>query len=182
MGSGRKARWQHSSQLRIPVYFWYLTKTNTGERPVLFIHDLALILKESKPSVLRMLNGDSIWGNKLTPSVQVSFCQTDISVPDGPDSAYAKWSSDTSDSLGASCHIRAAPECARGLAASHLAPPEFARSAWGKGASGVWVLTEKQALPFPRWKSHWIHTGPGKVGWCICPFPGTKKNNLIKVT
>lgn len=91
----------------------------------------------TKPSVLLMLNGDSIWGNKLTPSVQVSFCQTDISVPDGLDSAYAKWSSDTSDSLGASCHIRAAPECARGLAASDLAPPEFARSAWGKGASGV---------------------------------------------
>lgn len=49
MGGGRKARWQHSSQFRIPVYFRYLTNTNTGARPV-FIHDLTPIPKESELS------------------------------------------------------------------------------------------------------------------------------------
>lgn len=49
MGGGRKARWQHSSQFRIPVYFCYLTNTNTGARPV-FAHDLSPIPKEAKLS------------------------------------------------------------------------------------------------------------------------------------
>lgn len=49
MGGGRKARWQRTSPFRIPVYFRYLTNTNTGARPVL-IHDLTPVPNESELS------------------------------------------------------------------------------------------------------------------------------------
>lgn len=61
-----------------------------------------------------------LWGpNWFLLWLLLSFCQTDISLSNGPHWVSSKWSLDTSpklgDNLGSSCHRREAPEFAKKL-------------------------------------------------------------------